>query len=132
MQDRPTATELLRAVREFLERDVVPALGGRARFHAIVAANVLAVVARELDEEEAMLVAEWGRLRDLLAVADAAPPARTGALRAAVRELNERLVERIRTGDADAGPFATATRDHVRRTVLDKLRVANPTLAGKT
>ena len=32
----------------------------------------------------------------------------------------------VRRGDADAGPFRHALRAHVRATVEDKLRVANP------
>jgi hypothetical protein len=52
MQDRPTAVELLTSVREFIEQDVLPGLEGRKRFHALVSANVLAIVARELAGEE--------------------------------------------------------------------------------
>jgi hypothetical protein len=132
MQDRPTATELLTAVREFLEHDVLPGLEGRKRFHMLVATNVLSIVAREIEEEETLLVAEWRRLRDLLRVDDAAAPERLGALRAAVRALTERLVERIRAGDADAGSFGDAVRAHVRATVVEKLRVANPKFLGTT
>jgi hypothetical protein len=44
----PTTAELLEAVREFLEQDVMPATDGRLRFHARVAANALAQVEREL------------------------------------------------------------------------------------
>jgi hypothetical protein len=46
---RPTASELLDAVREFLTDQVMPATSGQLAFHARVAANVLAVVARELE-----------------------------------------------------------------------------------
>jgi hypothetical protein len=126
MQDRPTAIELLTAVREFLEQDLLPGLDGRKRFHALVAANVLSVVARELAEEETSLVAEWRRLRDLLGVDETVPPARLEGLRAAVRELTQRLCDRIRAGDADAGAFGDAVHAHVRMTVVEKLRVANP------
>ena len=126
MQDRPTAIELLTAVREFLEHDVLPGLEGRKRFHGLVAANVLAIVARELEEEEGALVEEWRRLRDLLAVDETQPPGRLVGLRAAVRALTARLVERIRAGDADEGAFADAVRAHVRMSVVEKLRVANP------
>ncbi len=126
MQDRPTALELLRAVRGFLESDVLPGLGGRKRFHGLVAANVLGIVARELASEEGALVDEWRRLRDLLGVDETQPPGRLVGLRAAVRALTERLEERIRAGDADEGPFADAVRTHVRTTVVEKLRVANP------
>jgi Domain of unknown function (DUF6285) len=130
MQDRPTAVELLNAVRAFLEEDVLPGLEGRKRFHALVSANVLAIVARELADEETMLVAEWRRLRDLLGVAETVPPGRQGGLRSAIRALSERLVERIRAGDADEGSFADAVRAHVRMTVIEKLRVANPRYLG--
>ena len=46
--DVPGADELVRAVREFLEHDVMDATDGRVRFHARVAANVLGMVEREL------------------------------------------------------------------------------------
>ena len=46
---RPTASELLDAVREFLTGQVMPACTGQLAFHARVAANVLGIVARELE-----------------------------------------------------------------------------------
>jgi hypothetical protein len=46
---RPTASELLDAVRGYLTDQVMPGTGGQLSFHARVAANVLAIVARELD-----------------------------------------------------------------------------------
>jgi aminoglycoside phosphotransferase (APT) family kinase protein len=46
---RPTASELLEAVREFLTGQVMPASTGQIAFHARVAANVLGIVARELE-----------------------------------------------------------------------------------
>ncbi len=45
----PTASELLEAVREFLLGGVMPATTGQVAFHARVAANALAIVARELE-----------------------------------------------------------------------------------
>jgi aminoglycoside phosphotransferase (APT) family kinase protein len=47
--DRPTASELLYAVREYLIGSVMPATSGQLAFHARVAANALAIVARELE-----------------------------------------------------------------------------------
>ena len=73
--------------------------------------------------------AEWERLRDLVGSDDAAP-ARLDGLRAAVDALTRRLCDRIRAGDADAGPFGAAVRAHVRATVVDKLRIANPKYLG--
>ena len=49
---RPTAGELLDAVREFLTGQVMPATQGQLTFHARVAANVLGIVARELELAE--------------------------------------------------------------------------------
>jgi len=46
---RPTASELLDAVAGFLTDEVMPATAGQLAFHARVAANVLAIVARELE-----------------------------------------------------------------------------------
>ncbi len=126
MQDRPTAIELLEAVRGFLERDVIAALSGTTQFHARVAANVLAIVARELAQEEEHLGAEWRRLDALLGAAE--PPADPAARRAALRDRTAALCARIRAGDADAGPFAAAVRAHLRATTREKLAVANPAL----
>jgi uncharacterized protein DUF6285 len=131
MQDRPTVHELLDSVRDFLERDVVPALDGPRRYHARVAANVLAIVGRELTSEEIDLSAEWRRLAGLLGRPGEEPPRRLDALRLAVREGTAVLAERIRQGDADAEPFRAAVRAHVRETVREKLRVANPRFVGE-
>jgi aminoglycoside phosphotransferase (APT) family kinase protein len=46
---RPTASELLEAVREYLLGGVLPQTSGQLSFHARVAANALAIVARELE-----------------------------------------------------------------------------------
>jgi aminoglycoside phosphotransferase (APT) family kinase protein len=46
---RPTASELLDAVREYLTTQVMPATTGQLAFHARVAANALGVVMRELE-----------------------------------------------------------------------------------
>ncbi len=126
MQDRPTVRELLDAVRAFLEEEIVPVLDGPRQFHARVAANVLAIVGRELAGEEASLLAEWQGLARLLGEEPGAPPARLEALRAAVRGRTETLAQLIRRGEADTPPLRDAVRRHVRETVEAKLRVANP------
>ncbi len=109
--DLPDAGELLDAVREFIERDVIPVLEGRRRFHALVAANVVAMVERELRLGPAQATAHAERLARL-GVADEADLARA-----------------IRAGDlADR---AAEVREVVRATVADKLRVANPGYLGE-
>jgi len=130
MQDRPTALELLAAVRGFLEDDLVPSLEGRRRFHALVAANVVGVIERELAGEEDQLARQWDRLAELFGLEPSTRPQAVSALRAAVRDLETRLAERIRTGEADGGELASRIRAHVRATVLEKLDVANPRFRG--
>ena len=104
--DIPNAAQLVEAVREFLERDVMAATEGRVQFHTRVAVNVLGMVERELalGREQAASHAE-GLAR--LGVAD------EGELAAAIRDgsLDDRMAE---------------VTEFVRRTVTDKLRVANP------
>ncbi len=125
MNDRPDAVELLNAVRDFVEDELVPRLSGRERYHARVAANVVAIVAREIESEEDQLLSEWRRLGALLD--DPAPaPARRRELRDGIRARSELLVERIRAGGADGGVFREAALSHLRHTVADKLVVASP------
>jgi Domain of unknown function (DUF6285) len=125
VNDRPTAEELLRAVERFLERDVVPRLEGVPKFHARVAANVVAVVAREIETGDAHEQGEWRRLGELLERDEPCPALREDR-RAAPVGRNRELAERIRAGGADAGLWRAALLDHLRRTVAEKLEVAKP------
>jgi hypothetical protein len=117
MQDRPTAAELLEALREFLERDVLTSLEGRRKFHTRVAINVVRILERELAGEDAALRAEWERLGQLVTV-EGTPT------RDAVEDANRLLAARIRSGDMD--DRWAETLEAVRETVVDKLRIANP------
>ena len=129
MQDRPTATELLEAVRLFLETDAIPTLEGTKKFHARVAANVLAIVMRERELAGRHLDREWQRLDALLGAE--AMPATADAVKAAVIRRSERLCARIRNGEADAGPFRQAVLDHARQTVIEKLAIDNPKMLAR-
>ena len=131
MNDRPSAGELLAAVEHFLEESVVPALEGPARFHARVAANVVRIVARELETEELHLEREWDGLSVLLGSADEEPPRDRAALRESILVRNQDLVRRIRSGDADAGAWRATVLEHLARTVADKLDVAQPRRKGR-
>ncbi len=129
MQDRPTYDELLAAVERFLSQEIVPNSEGARRFHARVAANVLGIVRRELEREEEQLAAEWAGLDGLLEPAK--PPEGRAALRKALDARTADLCERIRAGEADAGPFREAVISQLRRTVRDKLLVSNPGWLGE-
>ena len=123
MNDRPDARELLEAVERFLREDVVPALDGPKRLHARVAANVVAMVGREIAGADADLRAEWRGLAELLGRQGEAP-AEAAALQRQVREAGEELARRIRAGEADAGPFRDAVIAQLKRSVAAKLAVS--------
>jgi hypothetical protein len=106
VHDRPTARELVEAVREFLERDVLPSAAGRVRFHARVAVNALAIAEREMELGAAHEAAHAARLAALGFPDDA-------ALAAAIRDgrLDDRHAE---------------VKDALLAAVRAKLEVANP------
>jgi hypothetical protein len=108
----------------------VPVLDGPRRYHARVAANVVAIVAREIETEEAQLQAEWERLGALLGLREDRPGARD-RLREAVGVRTQALAERIRRGDADQGAWRAELIAHLRRTVADKLAVSRPPRASR-
>ena len=66
LHGRPSAEELLQAVREFLTEQVMPSTEGSLSFHARVASNVIAMVERELvlgpqqDQHRATSLREFG------------------------------------------------------------------------
>jgi hypothetical protein len=111
-QDRPSAAELVQAVREFLERDVMAATEGRVQFHTRVAVNALGMIERELTDGPAFTDAERARAAVLLGHGDDA------------RILERELAARIRDGSLDDD--LDDVRAHVRATVREKLLVANP------
>lgn len=113
--DRPTAAELLAAVREHLIENLAPTLEGQPAFHLRVATNALAIVERTMAEGAEMDRAERARLQDLLGAG--------GDL----LDLNRQLSERIKAGELDDRRDALLA--HLRQTAADKLRLANPRYA---
>ena len=121
MQDRPRAGELAEAVREFIETEILPSIDDpRLRFRALVAANGLAILERELAIGAPLVQREVDALMRLLGRSDAAP-GDLDELRRRATELNRELVRLIRAGEAPDGTLA-----HLLATVADKLRVASP------
>jgi hypothetical protein len=104
--DAPSAEQLVEAVREWLKHEVMPVVEGRLRFHTRVAANVLAIVERELALGPAQAIAHTERLTSL-GVSD-----------------ETELAEKIRSGELDGR--MDEVKAVVRATVRDKLAVANP------
>jgi hypothetical protein len=126
MHDRPTAAELVAAVRTFLETELLPTLSdARLRFQALVAANVLAIAGRELATEEPALRRELTVLGALLGRREA-EPANLTELRAGARSANEQLCARVRAGDFDQPERFVELARRLREIVVAKLQVANP------
>ncbi len=104
--DVPSAAQLVEAVREWLQSEVLLSADGRLQYDARVAINVLAIVERELTTGPAQHAAHAARLSTLGMADDAALAA---AIRAGV--LDDRLDQ---------------VRSLVWESVRDKLSVANP------
>jgi aminoglycoside phosphotransferase (APT) family kinase protein len=111
LQDRPSAAELLEAVREFLEHDVLAAVEGRVAFHTRVAVNALGIVERELVVGETLDTTTRPRLAAFLGHDD--------DLAALIAE----LAAKIRSGTLDDQPD---TLNRTREIVRAKLEVSNP------
>ena len=110
MPDRPDAAELAEAVRGFLEAEIIPKLeDARLKFRALVAANALGILGRDLALGAALQQEEAALLSGLLGYGGEA------------RALNEELCKRLRGGDVPAGAL-----ESLRRIAVLKLIIASP------
>lgn len=116
MMDQPSALELVTAVREFIEKHAMPELQGRTAFHARVAANALAIVARELEQGPKAATEELASLEALLG--------RSGTL----DEQNRELCRRIRSNRVAVEDPALAK--HLVQSTLAKVAVDQPSYSG--
>jgi hypothetical protein len=114
-QDRPTASELLNAIIDFLREEATPALDRsdpRLAFQMRVAVNSLAILEREGRLGPQADVREHERLKKLLG--------RDGTL----AELNRELARQLRAGERDTTDRALMA--HLDATTADKIAIANP------
>jgi hypothetical protein len=117
MQDRPTAPELLDSVAEYLFGELRPEVPREQRFKVLVAANVCAVVAREIragDKPDADDLELFGEL--------------LGEEPEDVRSAAAELSRRLRSGQLDdrIEELTPLLEEHVRR----KLAIARPGYEG--
>jgi hypothetical protein len=112
-QDRPTADELLDSVAEYLFGELRPEVPGEQRFKVLVAANVCAIVAREIRAGDAPDREDLELFNELLGE-------KTDGVHAAAAELSRRL----RAGELDdrLDELVPRLEEHVRR----KLEIARP------
>ena len=114
-QDRPTASELLTAIADFLREEATPALDRsdpRLGFQMRVAVNSLAILEREGRLGPAADAREHARLVKLLG--------RDGTL----TELNRELARQLRAGERDETDAELMA--HLEATTADKIAIANP------
>lgn len=116
-QPRPTAVELLDAVRGLLADDVLPQLSGRVKYHTRVAINVVDIVIRELGAGAAAAGSEAAEIAELLDL----------DVRTSLDELTRELARRVRSGrTAHDDPALVAL---LRRWAAADLAVVNPDYA---
>ncbi len=121
MQDRPTTAELSDAVREFLEKEILPTLSdARLKFRVLVAMNAMGMISRESDFEEINVQAEFSSLNRLLEF-DAPMSDSFSGLKTLTKEMNTKLASQIRAGQVPNGTF-----EHLQRVTKAKLSVSNP------
>ena len=115
LHDRPTIEELLAAVRAYIVDEVASVTGDRrARFRALVAANVLGIAERELVQASDDEAAEDAAFRSL------------GYADGSTDERRRRMCAAIRAGDYDRPELFVAALDYARAMTARKLAVANP------
>lgn len=119
MHDQPSVSELVQAVKNFIDETAGPNLTGHAAFHARVASNALATVLRDLEMRPEQEAAETKRLAALL---------NTDADAADLASLNARLSERIRSGDLTAD--TPGLLEHLKATTIAQVEIDQPRYSG--
>lgn len=127
VQSEPASVPLLLAARAWLLDEVVPHVDADKRYDALLIASAMAIVARELEADVAVLEQQQQndceRLRSLLPET----AQRLEQAAADVRELGVRLVQDIRAGRFDdPGAEREALRQWLRDTTVDNLKKCNP------
>tara|TARA_R110000823_G_C15885917_1_gene495521 strand:+ start:204 stop:587 length:384 start_codon:yes stop_codon:yes gene_type:complete len=118
MHDAPSPSELIAAVKSFIDDAAAPQLTGHAAFHARVASNVLATLLRELEQRPSAERGEFERLRSIL-----------GAPQDATLDgMNRDLCERIRDGRIDAA--TPGLFKHLKTTTINQLSIDQPNYSG--
>ncbi len=124
MQDRATALELLDGVGRFLRRQSETQTDRWLRFQLLVASNSLAIVKRELEQEESHLREEWTLLDGLLGAVPL--PATFGELQASVRGRQDSLCEGISSGAFDEPARETELLHYLVVETKNRVRITAP------
>src|SRR6266540_4259152 len=103
MYDKPSLSDLLDAVRLYLENAITPVIqeDRKLYYQTLVAINVLDIIERQIEMEAEHLRTEWKRL-DFVQQTTIPMPPDPDDLRAALDERNRKLC-----GDINAGRYDT-------------------------
>lgn len=116
MHDQPSVSELVQAVKNFVDNTAAPNLSGHAAFHARVASNVLATILRDLEARPDNDTAELARLQALLD-----------------REGDLEMLNRALCADIKSGKITTETDGllaHLKATAIAQVKVDQPKYSG--
>ena len=120
MQDRPNAEELLHTLGDFIEYELRPTLEGPLKYRSLVALNLCRIVEREMRDGEDHLERQRRRLETLLG--EQVPE---GRLQEQVRVLNDKLSQRLRSGDVSEA-FEAQAWQALMETTREKLAIIKP------
>lgn len=123
--DEPDLDQLLKAVKEHIEANIIPAIRSDQKlyFQTLVAINVLNIAQRELTHQYPHIQMEWERLNQLEQV-NIPLPSSADELQSALKKRQADLAQAIRRGDYDQR--AQELTQHLKQAVIEKLEVANP------
>lgn len=128
MRVEPSGAELLKSARETLLAELLPLLPEEGRYAARMAANAMAIAARELAGDGDGAEEELARLQRLL---PGFAPSTCAPLQA-VREATVELAAAIRAGRFDADGARAALAEYFRTTTQERLAVSNPRILQAT
>lgn len=118
MYDQPSVSELVQAVKNFVDGPCMHELEGRSAFHARVASNVLATILRDLEQRQMSESGERDRLQALLDM-----PGETD-----LSKLNAELSKRIL--DKQIGLESDELMTHLKNTAIAQVKVDQPKYSG--
>lgn len=118
MHNQPSQSELIAAVKQFIDETAKPQLQGHAAFHARVASNVLAILLRDLDARANNDADELTRLQELLDAPDVTD----------LETLNRSLCEAIQARELTAS--TPGLLGHLKATAVAQVEVDQPKYSG--
>ncbi|TGK42433.1 DUF6285 domain-containing protein [Leptospira andrefontaineae] len=125
MQDKPSATELLEAIQDFLMKEVLPEFRDKdlLAYKTLVSWNMLGVISREIRSGEESLDKELTRLSSLLKKKTELPKT-WNEKKNLTSSWNEELRDIIRKEKKSLED--TEYWKHIKESVIEKVEIVNP------